>query len=44
MIWGSPLGMAVLEAAHAVGRTVRGLESDKKTHQVSALNITGLVI
>src|SRR4051812_23049303 len=42
MIRGSPLRGAVVEAAHKVGRTARGLESDKKTHQVAALNITGL--
>jgi hypothetical protein len=43
MIRGSPLRGAVVEAAHAVGRIAPGLESDKKTHQVAALNITGLV-
>src|SRR6185369_2828228 len=42
MIRGSPHRGAVVEAAHAVGKTARGLESDKKTHQVAALNLTGL--
>src|SRR6201991_4542588 len=35
MIRGSPFRSPVVEAAHTVGRPARGLESDKKTHQVA---------
>src|SRR6201991_1822410 len=37
MIRGSPFRSPVVEAAHTVGRTGRGLESDKKTHQVAGV-------